>query len=107
VLHYLVAEAHLFELEIADANGCTPLHWACVAGAYQALRYLLANGANPNAVQTAEANTPLQLAVKYMDETREVRTLHKLLIYGADIEIPVTPTTIASNQHCFDRTRTG
>jgi len=46
-LHYLISK-HGLDIETLDGNGCTPLHWACVSGSYQSLRYLLAEGADPN-----------------------------------------------------------
>eukprot|EP00347_Sterkiella_histriomuscorum_P015541 403356641 len=95
VLHYL-SQNHNFSLEEYDANGCTPLHWACVSGSYQAVRYLLAQKANPNIQQQGDLLSPLHMTIKYIDETREIRTIHKLLIYGAFIdtldENKMTPT---------------
>jgi ankyrin repeat protein len=88
ILHYLRSIGFI-DLESNDNNGCTPLHWACVSGSYQALRYLLAEGADPNTKTLNDGCTPLHLAIKYMDETREVRSIHKLLIYGASVDIQV------------------
>lgn len=33
-----------------------------------------------------DQSTPLHLAFKELDETKELKSIHKLLIYGADIE---------------------
>jgi len=84
VIHYLLNSSKIREMK--DLNGCSPLHWACVSGAYQSVRYLLAEGFDPNEKSTSDECTPLHLAIKYMDETREVRTIHKLLIYGATVD---------------------
>jgi ankyrin repeat protein len=69
---------------MTDSNGYTSLHWACLLGAYQAVRYLLANGADPNRVSVSDSATPVLLAMKNMEENREPRIIHKLLIYGGD-----------------------
>jgi hypothetical protein len=53
------------------------------------VRYLLAEGYDANEKSIADGCTPLHLALKYMDESREVRTIHKLLIYGAEIDVKV------------------
>ena len=77
-------------MEARDNNGCGPLHWACVSGAYQSVRYLLAEGYDANEKSSSDGCTPLHLALKYMDESREVRTIHKLLVYGAEVDAKVT-----------------
>jgi hypothetical protein len=48
----------------------------------------LAFKADPNKCSN-DGCTPLHLAIKYMDETREIRTVHKLLIYGGRTDIKV------------------
>lgn len=46
-----------------DKSLSTPLHWACISHAHQAVRYLLAWGAEVNAVDMA-GYTPLHLALR-------------------------------------------
>lgn len=48
------------------------------------MRYLLAFKANPNIKALIDGTTPLLLALKSMEESREPRILHKLLLYGSD-----------------------
>lgn len=88
VLNHLL-KIENFEIECPDVNGNTPLHWACVSGSYQAVRYLLAYKADPNKLNLNDKCTPLHLSIKYMDEAREIRTVHKLLIYGARVDVLV------------------
>ena len=71
-------------MEKSDVNGYAALHWACLSGSYQSVRYLLANGSDPNAQTHGDKATPLLLAMKTMQDTKEPRILHKLLLYGAD-----------------------
>lgn len=73
-----------FKSERQDVNGYTALHWACHSGSYQAVRYLLANGSDPNAQTFNERSTPLLVAMRSIMDTREVKIIHKLLLYGAD-----------------------
>ena len=96
ILNYLLKLEHLqrdqslrgnvnhFRYEKKDVNGFTALHWACHSGSYQAVRYLLANGSDPNAQTYNERSTPLLVAMRVIGETREPKILHKLLLYGAD-----------------------
>ncbi|KAL6061525.1 Osteoclast-stimulating factor 1 [Balamuthia mandrillaris] len=44
-----------------DSLGCTALHWAASAGHVEAIKWLLANKANPNA-QNNQGETPLHKA---------------------------------------------
>ncbi len=46
-------------MEQVDANGCTDLHWACMSGSYDAVRYLVALGANVNAISFSDGSTPI------------------------------------------------
>lgn len=48
ITHYLISNK-LFDIDCIDQNGCTALHWACLEGSYDIIKYLLAEGANPNA----------------------------------------------------------
>jgi inversin len=98
VLHYLLRWRNLLEgkflVDQTDLNGYTPLHWASLSGSYQATRYLLACGADANSVSNADGEqvTPLLLAMKSMEEMRDPKIIHKLLLYGADpnYESPIT-----------------
>lgn len=103
VLHYLIRNGSgRFLIDQTDLNGYTPLHWACLSGSYQSVRYLLANGANVNRVTTSEKTTTILLCLKNMEETREPRIIHKLLIYGADPDFKVKIFI-----ELFYRTKTG
>ena len=83
VLNYLLKNhCSRFDVSQSDAHGYTPLHWACISGSYQAVRYLLAAKADPN-IPSSDSSTPLHVSLKNMDETREPRIIHKLLIYGS------------------------
>lgn len=96
ILHYLLKNEHFrgdmslkasglhFRSERQDVNGYTALHWACHSGSYQAVRYLLANGSDPNAQTFNERSTPLLVAMRSIMDTRETKIIHKLLLYGAD-----------------------
>ena len=48
------------------------------------MRYLLAYKADPNALTLSDRSSPILLTLKNMDEIREPRILHKLLMHGAD-----------------------
>lgn len=45
VVHYLLSQK-FFDVDSTDHNGCTALHWACMEGSYDVLKYLLAEGAS-------------------------------------------------------------
>jgi ankyrin repeat protein len=66
-----------------DIKGCTPLHWACAKGAEDVLQYLLAWGCKVNH-QDQMGISPLHLAVKRCDESKNVRMVRFLLIRGAN-----------------------
>jgi len=74
------------EITDVDNNGSTALHWACYSGSYQAVRYLLAFGADINATLNSDHSTPMHLAFKNLEEHKELRIIHKLLLYGASID---------------------
>jgi REP element-mobilizing transposase RayT len=82
----------------ADEYGTTPLYRASVQGATEAVRLLLAHGADPDTPepphpqQTGPGTPPLLWAVR--NGHRE--TVELLLAAGADPEIPGTPLTIAA-----------
>ncbi|CDW91601.1 dhhc zinc finger domain containing protein [Stylonychia lemnae] len=86
IIHYLLRNGY-FEVDTPDINGCTALHWACISGSYQSIRYLLAIGANPNIQTNSEGCAPLHMAIRYLDETREIRCIHKMLQYGASLDV--------------------
>ena len=77
-----------------DQNGYTPLHWACLSGSYQAVRYLLSHKADVNAKTSSNEATPLILALRDMEETREPRIIHKLILYGADTQLKVSSSWV-------------
>lgn len=79
---------------MTDQNGYTPLHWACLTCSYQAVRYLLAHKADVNAITASNESSPLILAMRDMEETREPRIIHKLMLYGADPKLKVSRSLV-------------
>lgn len=61
-VHYLLSQGVL-PVDWLDNNGCTPLHWACLEGSYEVVKYLLAEKANANAVTLEARSTPLHIAI--------------------------------------------
>ena len=76
------------QLTSRDKSFSTPLHWACISHAHQAVRYLLAWGAEPNAADMA-GYTPLHLALRdfEFDQSKSLSTLRLLLNKGASLDI--------------------
>jgi uncharacterized protein len=62
---YIFKELGL-DINTPDRRDSTPLHWACFRQAEVALSFLLAWKPNIN-LQDVDGNTPLHLAVKYVD----------------------------------------
>ena len=56
----------------------TPLHWACYAGAENAVSYLIANNADPN-LQDSDGFTPLHLSIKSAEAIKSSRIVKQLL----------------------------
>ncbi len=79
---YLITEEHQSS-QCVDESGSTPLHWACYAGAEEAVNFLLNLNVDINE-QDKEKLTPLHLAT---NEGRENIVL-KLLQKNADKNIP-------------------
>jgi len=50
-----------------DYNGCTALHWACLDGSYDVVKYLLAENANINAITYEARSTPLHVAIQALE----------------------------------------
>ena len=71
-----------------DKSLSTPLHWACISHAHQAVRYLLAWKAEVNATDMA-GYTPLHLALRdfEFDQTKSLSTLRLLLNHDASLDI--------------------
>lgn len=65
-----------------DLYQWTPLHWAALSGQTEAVRLLLARGANINSSE-AKGSTPLMFAI----HGRHVETAHALLEAGADTRV--------------------
>jgi palmitoyltransferase len=82
MLIYLITEEHQSSQSV-DESGSTPLHWACYAGAEEAVNFLLNLNVDINE-QDKEKLTPLHLAT---NEGRENIVL-KLLQKNADKNIP-------------------
>lgn len=86
MVHYLISQG-IFEVDSIDYNGCTALHWACLEGSYEVVKYLLAAKANVN-LQTHEAgSTPLHIAIQALEYGDETRTVYKLAMYKCEMEL--------------------
>jgi ankyrin repeat protein len=57
----------LLPIDMPDYNGCTALHWACLDGSYDVVKYLLAENANINAVTYEARSTPLHVAIQALE----------------------------------------
>ena len=66
-----------------DRVRSTPLHWACYAGAENAVSYLIANDADPN-LQDLDGYSPLHLSIKSAESIKSSRIVKQLLFCGAD-----------------------
>lgn len=75
-----------------DNEGVTPLHWACAGGHTDCVQCLLANGANPNAMdQTEQQLTPLDYAiVKDHQELAQYLIAHGALTIASIQELAAT-----------------
>ena len=69
------------EAPTTDLYQWTPLHWAALSGQTEAVRLLLARGANINSLE-AKGSTPLMFAI----HGRHVETAHVVLEAGADTQ---------------------
>jgi hypothetical protein len=82
MIYYLI-KSHEFEVDEIDQEGNTALHWAAVTGSEDATTFLLAIGANPNALNSS-MDTPLHLAVYSIEEHWCMRNIKSLLLEGAN-----------------------
>jgi hypothetical protein len=82
MIYYLI-KSHEFEVDEIDQEGNTALHWAAVTGSEDATTFLLAIGANPNALNSS-MDTPLHLAVYSIEEHWCMRNIKNLLLEGAN-----------------------
>lgn len=82
VMALIAADA---QVNIADADNNTPLHYAAQTGNADLVTHLLASGADPNA-QNSEGQTPILLSV--LIEEAEYETLKALIKGGGDVNIP-------------------
>ncbi|KAF4668876.1 hypothetical protein FOL47_002833 [Perkinsus chesapeaki] len=77
-------------------GGWTPLHFAAFNGHVAIAKYLLENGANPNA-QTTDGESPLHLAVCHCNTKKATKyrleTIRLLIEYGADPSLKCTRPT--------------
>ena len=78
-------EKHI-DINSIDRVRSTPLHWACYAGAENAVSYLIAYGADPN-LQDDDGYTWLHLAVKSAEAIKSTRIVKQLLFWGGDRNI--------------------
>lgn len=78
-----VLVAHKADVNAADANGLTPLHYATLADNGKAVKRLLTHGARPNVKDKVDGNTPLIIATgKGYKDVAEI-----LLLNGADANV--------------------
>ena len=70
------------EAPTTDLYQWTPLHWAAIQGQTEAVRLLLAKGANINSLE-AKGSTPLMFAI----HGKHVETAYALLDAGADTRV--------------------
>jgi ankyrin repeat protein len=85
VLYYLVRQCGI-HVDASGSNKGTALHWAASDNSYYALQYLLALGADINAID-ANGVTALHLAIKESAEEKNSRCIRLLLKRGADLSI--------------------
>jgi hypothetical protein len=81
------------------ANGSTPLHWAALRGRVQAVKWLLAAGANPNAPDRDAGVTPLHAAA--LDGQTEAAKLlldAKANPNAVDKQVGATPLHVAARR---------
>jgi hypothetical protein len=70
------------DLNLADRNGVTPLHFACVAGNIAYVKFLLDNGANPNSRTVLDERIPSVFAAAY----GHAEIVKLLIDNGADLD---------------------
>lgn len=64
---------------IVDRKGRTPLHVCCLLGDDAIMRFLLKNGANVE-VTDSDGNSPIDFALKYIEETWQFSALNDLIL---------------------------
>lgn len=74
-------------------RGLTPLHQSCFFGAVHCTGYLLSHGASPNAVYLAGSQSPLNLAVRFLDNQFQNG-------YDHPLNIPLSLSRIPHKQAC-------
>lgn len=74
------------DMNRADKNGWTPLHWAVVTANPNAAKALLAAGANPNP-RDGDNATPIGLISPTADPQASVALLRVLAVGGADLNV--------------------
>ncbi|XP_030852141.1 uncharacterized protein LOC115918143 [Strongylocentrotus purpuratus] len=62
-------------IDVRNKEGQTPLMLACLTGLEDVVKFLLANGANPNSNNLMKGNTPLHFACM-IEETEEEEYMH-------------------------------
>jgi len=65
---------HGCDLDLADKNGNTPLHWASTYEDYKMIKLLLSNGANPY-IRNFQGLQPLDIVIK----KKNIRILHSFM----------------------------
>ena len=100
IMYYFIAY-QAQEIISIDGYGSTPLHWACYAGAEEAVLFLLSLKANIDA-KDKEGITPLNLAV----QSKREKIVKLLLQRGADKTIDnnrhETPLDVAVKKNYFE-----
>lgn len=86
ITHYLISN-QIFDVDAIDSNGCTALHWACLEGSYDVIKYLLAAKANLNAQTLKELSTPMHVAIQSVEYYNDARIIFKLVSYKCRIDL--------------------
>jgi ankyrin repeat protein len=81
--HIPLLLAHGALTDLADSDGCTPLHIAVKDSRLHAVMVLLESGANVNLLNNARAS-PLAIAI----ESCDIDIVSALLLYGANVNTP-------------------
>lgn len=63
------------------------MHWACLEGSYDVIKYLLAEGANPNVQTLKELSSPMHVSIQSLDYYNDARIVYKLVSYNIKTDL--------------------